>query len=93
MEADDRKLLRAVARRIAELRAERGWTQELFAEHYWASVKYVQALELGRENLSLATLARVARSLKVPVRALFAAPKSLRVNPGRPRKTTRPKRK
>jgi transcriptional regulator with XRE-family HTH domain len=85
MEPDDRKLLRAVGRRIAELRAERGWTQEAFAEHYGASAKYAQTLELGSENLSLSTLARIARTLKVPVRELFAAPKTLKANPGRPK--------
>ena len=89
MEPDHRKLLRAVGRRIAELRAERGWTQEAFAEHYGASAKYAQTLELGSENLSLATLARIARTLKAPVRELFAPPKSLKANPGRPKKHTK----
>ena len=87
MEPDDRKLLRAVGRRIAELRSERGWTQETFAEHYGASAKYAQTLELGTQNLSLTTLARIARTLKVPVRELLASPKSLRANPGRPART------
>ena len=85
MEPEDRKLLRAVGRRIGELRADRGWTQETFAEHYGASAKYAQTLELGTENLSLTTLARIARTLKVPVRELFAPPRSLKANPGRPR--------
>jgi transcriptional regulator with XRE-family HTH domain len=93
MEPDDRRLLRAVGRRIAELRAERGWTQEAFAEHYGASAKYAQALELGSENLSLTTLARIARTLKVPVRELLAPPRSLRANPGRPRITAAVRRK
>ncbi len=91
MESEDRKLLRAVGRRIGELRADRGWTQETFAEHYGASAKYVQTLELGTENLSLTTLARVARTLKVPVRDLLTAPKSMTTNRGRPRTQARTK--
>jgi transcriptional regulator with XRE-family HTH domain len=86
MDADDTKLLRAVGRRIAELRAERDWTQEEFAERYRVSLKYVQNLELGTENLTLTSLARVARVLGTQIRELLVPPRSLEANRGRPRK-------
>jgi transcriptional regulator with XRE-family HTH domain len=86
MDEADRRLLRRVGRRIAELRAQGGETQEQFAERYGASVKYVQAVEGGRENLTLLTLRDVAATLDVPVDALLIAPKSVVARRGRPRK-------
>ncbi len=87
MDEDDRKLLRRVGRRIAELRVEGGETQEQFAERYGASVKYVQAVEGGRENLTLLTLRDVAATLEVDVEELLVAPRSLQARRGRPPKT------
>lgn len=90
VERRDRDLLRAVGRRVAELRAARGLTQEQFAEAYGASAKYIQLVELGEQNLTLITLAKLARSLKVEPRDLLVHPRSLAANPGRPpRRMTR----
>jgi len=58
--------------RIAELRLERGWTQERLSEASGITVRTVQRLEAGNDA-SLDTLSRVARALEVPVRELFAA--------------------
>jgi transcriptional regulator with XRE-family HTH domain len=84
MRADDRKLLRAVGRRVAELRAQNGKTQEELAVDYGASVKALQNIELGRQNLTLLTMARLARALGVEVRTLLDQPATLRANAGRP---------
>jgi transcriptional regulator with XRE-family HTH domain len=84
MESEDAKLLRAVGRRIGELRGARGWTQEQFSERYGVSTKYVQALEQGRQNLTLGSMARIARILGVPIGDLLHAPRSLQPNRGRP---------
>jgi transcriptional regulator with XRE-family HTH domain len=84
MDDEDRQLLRRVGRRIAELRAEGGETQEQFAERYGASVKYVQAVEGGRENLTLLTLRDVAATLEVDLEQLLVPPKSLVARRGRP---------
>ena len=59
------KLVRSVARRIAAVRAARQWTQEELAERADVSVRYVQMVESGTENLSLVTLSKLAAALRV----------------------------
>lgn len=77
--------MRDVGRRIAELRRERGWTQASFAERMGVSWKYVQRLEAGSENLSLASIVEIANVLGARARALFVKPKGTPVRrPGRP---------
>jgi transcriptional regulator with XRE-family HTH domain len=75
----------AVGRRIAELRDARGWTQEGLAERALCSVKYLQSVERGDENLGITTLVKFAGLLRVRVADLFAAPASRGPRkPGRP---------
>ena len=69
---DATKLRRGVGARIAELRAARGWTQEQLAEKIEVSARYLQAIEGGRENLTLDSLAKVGNALGCSVAALFA---------------------
>lgn len=75
-----------VGRRVAELREARAWTQEAFAERAECSVKYVQSVERGDENLGISTLVKFAGLLRVRVADLFAAPASRG-----PRKAGRPR--
>jgi transcriptional regulator with XRE-family HTH domain len=82
-QADD-DLLRDVGRRLAEVRAERGWTQEEFADAGGFTVRYVQRVERGLENLTLRSLARLSRLLGVGVVDIFSAPATRAVRPGRP---------
>jgi len=77
-------VLRRVGHRIAELRALRGWTQEEFAERIGVSPQYVQAVEGGRENLTLRTLAALAEALRIHPAGLLFAPTTPRAKPGRP---------
>lgn len=56
--------------RVAELRRERGWTQDRLAEASGITVRTVQRLEAGNDA-SLETLSLVARAFDVPVRELF----------------------
>lgn len=86
MAEDPDKVVRAVGRRIAELRVERGLTQEQFAERFGSSLKYVQRMEAGRQNLSVKSLVRIANALRSKAADLLAAPAALRANPGRPKK-------
>ncbi|MBM7413198.1 transcriptional regulator with XRE-family HTH domain [Clavibacter michiganensis] len=58
--------------RVADLRRERGWTQDRLAEASGITVRTVQRLEAGNDA-SLETLSLVAKALEVPVRDLFAA--------------------
>ena len=78
--------MQTVGRRIAELRAGRGWTQDVFAERLKVSVDYVQRLERG-SNLTIRSLVQIADKLTVQVIDLFAAPTSTgRRRSGRPPK-------
>lgn len=62
--------IRAIGQRIADLRRERGITQERFAEQVGVSEKYVQRVEAGT-NLSIRSLVRFANALDVPLRTLI----------------------
>ena len=74
-----------VGRRIAELRRERGLTQEQFAERLGIAANALQRIELGMQNLTIRSLVRLANGLGVPLASLFEAPASRTVRSGRPR--------
>jgi transcriptional regulator with XRE-family HTH domain len=78
-------VIRDVGRRIAEIRAARGKTQEEFAEETGVTVGYVRRLEAG-ENLTLRSLVETANLLKVRVTELLKPPRSRKITIGRPRK-------
>lgn len=60
-------------------------TQEQFAEDVLGvSLKYLQAVEAGRENLTVTSLVKLANLVRVPVADLFKAPLSREVRRGRP---------
>lgn len=69
------RIIADVGRRVAELRRERGWTQQEAAEHLRMPLKNLQRVEVGM-NLTIRTLVRVAKGLGVPTRELFDEPKS-----------------
>ena len=83
------RLVQRVGRRVAELRRAAGMTQEAFAEALDVTVQYVSRIEVG-ENLTLITLAKVARALGVTVIDLLQPPGPAGAGPtrGRPRKQT-----
>ena len=62
---------RAFGARVRELRHERGWTQEQFAEAASLDRSYVSGIESGSRNASLDVIARVASALKVEMSELF----------------------
>jgi transcriptional regulator with XRE-family HTH domain len=84
--ASPERLLKNVGRRIAELRAARGLTQEQLAEKLDVGVRYIQATEAGRQNLTLKTVALFAAELRAPVSALFEPPSTRAPRPGRPQR-------
>jgi transcriptional regulator with XRE-family HTH domain len=89
---DPERVTKDVGRRIAELRADLGFTQEQLAERLGMDTNNLQRIELGRQNLTIRTLARLATHLDVRVRDLFDPPRSRVVRKGRPpsRGTARP---
>jgi len=82
---------RSIGRRIAELRGARDWTQQAFADHLGVTLKYVQRLESGSENLTIVTMVHVANALGAKVASLFEKPvTTARRGPGRPAKAPAP---
>jgi HTH-type transcriptional regulator/antitoxin HipB len=54
-----------VAKRIAQRRRDAGMTQEDLADSLNTAVRNVQRMESGAQNLTLGTLARIAKALGV----------------------------
>ena len=69
------RVIEDVGRRVAEIRRQRGWTQQEAAEHLKMPLKNLQRVEAGM-NLTLRTLARVAHGLGIRARALLDDPGS-----------------
>jgi transcriptional regulator with XRE-family HTH domain len=84
---DADRALKDVGRPVAELRRERGWTQEQLAERLGLQTNNLQRIELGMQNLTVRSLARLANGLGVKLPSLFETPRSHVVRPGRPRRT------
>lgn len=68
---EGREELRLLGRRIRELREQRGFTQEGFAEEIELDRAYYGGVERGERNVAALNLIRIARGLKVPVGELF----------------------
>ena len=62
-EAESRRLERQIARAVARLRMEKGWTQAQLAEALGTTQSVVARLESGTHRPSLATLQKVAHVL------------------------------
>ena len=58
-------------RRLRRLREEKGLSQEAFADLAGVHRTYVSGVELGRRNVSLEIIARLAYALDVAVAELF----------------------
>jgi transcriptional regulator with XRE-family HTH domain len=52
------------------------------------SLKFVQRIEAGRENMAIRTIASLADTLGVRLATLFNKPRTKKPGPGRPRKRT-----
>jgi transcriptional regulator with XRE-family HTH domain len=61
----------ALARTVAALRAERGWSLDTLAGRSGVSKGVLVAVEQGRSNPNLATLARIGDAFGVPVTRLL----------------------
>jgi len=82
---DPDRLLRDAGRRLAEFREERALTQQELADKLGVSMRYVQSVEGGAENLTLRSLAGYASVLGVSIPEVFLPPVSRRPKVGRPR--------
>jgi transcriptional regulator with XRE-family HTH domain len=60
--------------RLLAIRHERKLTQEQFAEHVGISVDFLSLIERGINAPSFETIEQMAKSLRLPVKALFEFP-------------------
>ena len=72
--------VRRVAQRIAEVRREKGLTQDQLAESLQCATKNVQRIEYG-QNVTIKTLTRIANALGVAVTDLVPPPSARRRSP------------
>jgi transcriptional regulator with XRE-family HTH domain len=82
---DPYRVARSVGSRVAECRRAYGLTQEKFAEKIEVSVKYLQRLEAGKENLTIHSIVGLANALEVPPSSFWEPGAVEPRRPGRPR--------
>lgn len=77
-----------VGRRVCEVREERGLTQEDLAEKIPMEIRNLRRVELGTQNVTVKTLARIAKALRCDLIEFFR-PVTISVRRrGRPPKKT-----
>ncbi|ENU0873770.1 MULTISPECIES: helix-turn-helix domain-containing protein [Serratia] len=57
--------------RVRELRKERGWSQEEFADRCGLDRTYVSGIERGVRNPTLEVIGAIAIGLKIPLQKIF----------------------
>lgn len=62
---------RQVGRNVKRIRKERGWSQEQLAFESGLHRTYIGGIERGARNPTILTLARLAKTLEVPVDQLI----------------------
>ena len=57
--------------KIRQLRKEKGWSQEQFAQRCQLHRTYIGIVERGEKNLSLENIEKIAKVLGVEIKDLF----------------------
>lgn len=70
-ESQEKILMRAFGKRVAELRRKRGMTQEQLAVKIDTHVTTIAFIEGGTKFVRLSTLRKLAQSLDVEIKELF----------------------
>ncbi len=60
-----------MGKRIRELRGRKPWSQERLADEAHLDRSYMSGIERGVRNVSVLTVAKIAKALKVPLTTLF----------------------
>jgi transcriptional regulator with XRE-family HTH domain len=60
-----------LGRRIRILRTERGWTQQVLADHAELSREHLAELEAGNKEAGVRTVERIAKALDVKTASLL----------------------
>lgn len=58
--------------RVRQLRSDRGWSQEQFADLCGLHRTYIGSIERGEQNISLVNIEKVAATLGVSLADLFS---------------------
>jgi transcriptional regulator with XRE-family HTH domain len=69
--ADRTKEAIALGKRVAQLRKDRGWTQERLAEEAGMNWLQVGHVERGASDPKLSTIVKLAKALRVPAAELL----------------------
>ncbi len=67
----DEEGLSLLAKRLKEIRAEKGFTQEDLAYESDIALSQIARIETSRINPTVSTIFRIARTLDIPVSELF----------------------
>jgi transcriptional regulator with XRE-family HTH domain len=65
------EILKAVGKRIRELRSQKGWSQEAFADQCGINRSHMGQVERGETNMTFATLYFIAQKLDTSISSLF----------------------
>lgn len=60
-----------IGERLRSYRRQKGWSQELLAEHADLHATYIGQLERGEKNATLETISKVAQALDISLSQLF----------------------
>jgi transcriptional regulator with XRE-family HTH domain len=66
-----RDIKRAFGQRVLELRKARGWSQETLDHHSGLHWTYIGQVERGERNLTLLSIQKLAKGLKIEMADLF----------------------
>ena len=65
------QLLLKVGKRVRNLRTDRGWSQEELADRSGVNRSYMSRVELGKSDVSLSVLHKIARTLGISLAELL----------------------
>jgi transcriptional regulator with XRE-family HTH domain len=68
---NEQKLMRAFGKRVAEVRKDKGITQQQLAHDIGMSVVAIAYIETGKRWARLGTLSKISKRLKVDISDLF----------------------
>lgn len=57
--------------KVRQMRLEKGFSQETFADRCGLHRTYIGAVERGERNISIENIEKIAKALEVPISSLF----------------------
>ena len=66
-----KRAIKSLAKRVRQLRIDKGWTQEVCAEQAAIATAYLSGVERGVRNPTVKVLARLADAFGVKIGQLF----------------------